>query len=120
MELLFWHTHGFSEDQCVLHEVHWVGGGRGNVKEMSFSQSSVDRVIQHPGGDAVETHHVCQCAIITLCVRKGRESLINYCSIIGVFFGEDSFSLSEEIKNRNWQIVMSDLHNIGVNHIPPW
>lgn len=67
-------THRFSQDQCVLHEVSWVCGSAGCVKQTSSPEARVDRVVQHAGGDAVETHHVRQGASFTLRVRKGVNS----------------------------------------------
>lgn len=72
---MFKHTHRFGEEQCVLHELSCLRGSAGNVKKMSCSQTSVDRMIQHSGGDAVETHHIRQCAIITLCLCEEGKSI---------------------------------------------
>lgn len=62
-------TYSFSQDQAVLHEVHHICVGGRNMKQISCSQTRVDWVVQHPGEDAVEAHHTCQCPIRPLCQR---------------------------------------------------
>lgn len=71
---------------------------------MSCSQASVDRVIQHPWVDAIETHHASQCAIMSLCVKRSGEAALYEMAMK---------ALSSPQKSDFY------LHNISVNHILP-
>lgn len=71
---------------------------------MSCSQASVDRVIQHPRVDAIETHHTSQCTIMSLCMRRRGEATLYEMAMK---------PLSSPRKSDFY------LYNIGVDHILP-
>lgn len=66
------HTYRFGEDQRVLHESCQLRGRRGDVEKVSCSDTSVDWMIEHSEGDAIEAHHICQHAAISLCREGGK------------------------------------------------